>query len=186
MENNIWEEIQKKKTEQLEKELKIFAGKMDKIRSNHISIEVIRGLVVSYRGERKPIKSMATLMISSRHELVVRAFDPVTLPLITATILNNQLGYKLERSVREEAYFTLLPITSEIRERLIREVKNITEEGKKNFRLIHQEIKNSLKKNSGFSQDQRRNYEIQTDKLIKSYQDKLLTAEGKKIQELKS
>src|SRR6185312_2357559 len=131
MENNIWEEIQRKKTEQLEKEVKIFAGKMDKIRSNHISIEVIRGLVVGDRVERKPIKSMATLLISSRPELVVRAFDPVTLPLIPAPILNNQLGYKLERSVREEAYFTLLPITSENRERLIKEVKNITEERKK-------------------------------------------------------
>jgi ribosome recycling factor len=186
MENNIWEEIKRKKTEQLEKELKIFAGKLDKIRSNHVSIEVIRGLVVIYHGERKPIKSMATLIISPKHELVVRAFDPAALPLIVATILNNQLGYKLERSAKEEAYFTLLPITSEIRERLVREVKNIVEEGKKAFRLIHQEIKNSLKKSANLSQDQRRNYEIQTDKLIKSYQDKLFVAEEKKIRELKS
>jgi len=108
------------------------------------------------------------------------------LPLITATILNNQLGYKLERSTKEDAYFTLLPITREIRERLVREVKNIIEEGKKAFRLIHQDIKNTLKKIANLSQDQKRNYENQTDKLIKNYQDKLISTEEKKIQELKS
>ena len=125
-------------------------------------------------------------MISSKHELVVRTFEPMMLPLITATILNNQLGYKLERSTKEDAYFTLLPITREIRERLVREVKNIIEEGKKAFRLIHQDIKNTLKKIANLSQDQKRNYENQTDKLIKNYQDKLISTEEKKIQELKS
>jgi ribosome recycling factor len=170
----------------LEKELKVFAGKLDKIRSNHISIEVIRGLVINYRSEKKPIKAVANLRISPSHELVIRAFEPAALSSITSTILNNQLGYKLERSTREEAYFTLLPMTREIRERFIREVKNITEEGKKAFRLIHQEIKNALKKIANLSQDQKRNYEAQTDKLIKDYQDKLISAEQKKIKELSS
>jgi ribosome recycling factor len=101
-----------------------------------------------------------------------------------ATILNRQLGYKLERSTKEEAYFTLSPITKEIRDKLIREVKITTEEGKKALRIIHQDIKSALKKVEGISQDQKRSYESQTDKIVKEYQEKLVAAEEKKIREL--
>lgn len=185
MENN-WELIKQKKTEHLEKELKVFVGKLEKIRSNRISLEAIRGLMVNYQGERKPLKAIANLRISPNHELVIHAFEPKTMPLISKAILDNQLGYKVERSTRDEVYFTLTPITKEIKERMIKEVKIITEEGKKNFRLIHQEIKNWLKKETSLSQDQKKSYEKQGDKLVKDYQEKLIEAEGKKIHELSS
>lgn len=185
MENN-WEAIKRKKIEQLEKRLQIFTSELEKIRSNRISLELIGGLMVEYQGEKKMIKSLASLRISPSHELIVRAFDPKLVPLISKVVLNNQLGYKIERSTKEEIYFTLLPTTAEIREGLIRNVKMITEEGKKSFRLIHQDIKKSLKEDKSLSQDQKRSYEKQGDKLIKDYQDKLALAEEKKIRELNS
>ena len=61
MENNNWEETKKKKIELLEKELKIFVNKLDIIRSNRISLEAIRWLMVDYQGEKKPIKSITSL-----------------------------------------------------------------------------------------------------------------------------
>ena len=140
---NDWETIKQKKIEHLEKELKVFVGKLERIRSNRISLEVIRGIMVNYRGERKPLKTMANLRISPNHELVVRAFEPKMAPLISKAILDSQLGYqeKRERSTEEEVFFTLSLITKEIKDKLIKEVKLITEEGKKNFRLIHQDLK---------------------------------------------
>jgi len=149
-------------------------------------LEAIRGLMVNYQGERKPLKAIANLKISSNHELVARSFEPKMTPLISKTILDSQLGYKVERSTKEEVYLTLTPITTQIKEKLIKEVKLITEEGKKTFRLIHQDLKNWLKKETNLSQDQKKNYEKQADKLAKDYQDKLVTAEEKKIKELSS
>jgi len=111
-------------------------------------------------------------------------FEPKLAPSITKKILDEQLGYKLERSNKGEIYFSLLPITKEIRTKLIHNVKEITEEGKASFRRVRQEVRDLIKKNSSFSQDQKRNYENQTDKLIKDYQDKLVAAEEKKIREL--
>jgi len=142
--------------------------------------------MVNCQGEKKPLKAVANLRISSNHELVIHSFDPKTTPLISKTILDNQLGYKVERSTKDEIYFTLTPITTQIKEKLIKEVKFLTEEGKKNFRLIHQELKNWLKKELHLSQDQKKSYEKQADKLVKEYQDKLLSAEEKKIKELSS
>lgn len=185
MENN-WEVIKEKKTQLLEKELAIFIGKLERIRSNRISLEAIRGLMVSYQNERKPLKAIANLRISPNHELIARAFEAKMTPLISKAILDNQLGYKVERSSKEEVAFTLTPITTQIKAELVKKVKLITEEGKKNFRLIHQELKNWLKKEPHFSEDQKKAYKEQADKLVKDYQDKLLVAEEKKIKELSS
>ena len=181
---NSWEEIKKKKAEHLEKNLLVYFGKLEKIRSNRISLEIIRGLTIDYRGQKKPLKTLANLSISANHELVIRVFEPKLAPSITKKILDEQLGYKLERSNKGEIYFSLLPITKEIRTKLIHNVKEITEEGKASFRRVRQEVRDLIKKNSSFSQDQKRNYENQTDKLIKDYQDKLVAAEEKKIREL--
>ena len=170
----------------LEKELEVFVGKLERIRSNRISLEAIRGLMVNYQGEKKPLKAVANLRISPNHELVIHSFEPKMTPLISKTILDNQLGYKVERSTKEETYFALTPITTQIKEKLIKEVKSFTEEGKKNFRLIHQDIKNWLKKENSLSQDQKKSYEKQGDKLVKDYQEKLIEAEEKKIKELSS
>lgn len=185
MESN-WEAIKQKKIEHLEKELKVFIGKLEKIRSNRISLELIRGLVIDYQGEKKPIKSVANLRISPSHELIIRAFEPKSIPFITKTVLDNQLGYKVERSTKEEVYFTLLPMTREIREKLVRDVKKIREEGKVALNRIRQEIRDLVKKDKNFSQDQKRNYDVQVDKLVKVYQDKLITAEETKTRELSS
>ena len=185
METN-WEVIKQKKTMVLEKELEVFIGKLERIRGNRISLEAIRGLMVNYQNERKPLKAIANLRISPNYELVARAFEPKMTPVISKTILDNQLGYKVERSTKEEVAFTLTPITTQIKEKLIKEVKLITEEGKKSFRLVHQDLKNWTKKESHLSQDQKKNYEKQADKLVKDYQDKLVAAEEKKIKELSS
>ena len=121
MENN-WELIKQKKVEHLEKELKVFIGKIERIRSNRISLEAIRGLMINYQGEKKPLKAVANLRISPNHELVAHAFETKMIPLISKVILDNQLGYKVERSTKEEVYFTLTPITTQIKEKLIKEV----------------------------------------------------------------
>lgn len=166
--------------------MQAFIGKLEKVRSNRISLELVGGLRVEYHGEKRMIKSLASLRVSPNHELVVRAFDPKAVPLISKAVVGSQLGYKAERSTKEEVYFTLLPMTAEIRERLIKNVKTIVEEGKNSFRLVRQDIKKFLKEDKGLSQDQKRNYEKQGDKLVKDYQDKLISAEEKKIRELNS
>ncbi|WNE40914.1 MAG: Ribosome-recycling factor [Mycoplasmataceae bacterium] len=185
MESN-WEGVKQKKTSQLTKELEFFISKLDKVRSNQISLDAISNLIINLQGEKKPLKAIASLRISSKHELIIKAFEAKSVPAISKTVLDNQLGYKIERSTKEEIVFTLTPITKEIKERLAKEVKSVAEEGKKSFRLIHQDLKKALKDDRNISQDQKKNYEKQADKLVKDYQDRLLLAEEKKIKTLNS
>ncbi|CAI2192175.1 14140_t:CDS:1, partial [Funneliformis geosporum] len=116
----------------------------------------------------------------------VHSFEPKAIPLIKKVILEEQLGYKFERNTNDELYFSLTAITTQSKEKLIKEARLITLEGEKNFRLIHQDLKKWLKKEAGLSQDQKKSYEKQADKLTKDYQEKLLEAEKKKARELSS
>ncbi|CAG8799526.1 12151_t:CDS:1, partial [Gigaspora rosea] len=71
--------------------LTVFVGKLEKIRSNQISLEAIRGLPVNCQGEKKPLKAIANLRISLAHELVVRSFEPKFTLLISKASLDKQL-----------------------------------------------------------------------------------------------
>ncbi|CAG8758583.1 34204_t:CDS:2 [Racocetra persica] len=179
-----------KANQQLEKELRVFVGKLEKIRSNQISLEMIRGLTINYQGERKPLKTLANFRISPSNELVIQTFESKFVSLIIEVV--KQQGYKLAGSTKKEAYFTLSS-SGETREKLIRDVKVITEEGKTAFRLVRQDIRKEIsssinskssKKGTNLFTDQKRKYEIQMDELIKNYQQKLIHAKAKKIQEL--
>jgi ribosome recycling factor len=123
------------------------------------------------------------LRISSNHELILRVFESKLLSRVIKAILSDgQL--KQERTTKDEVYFTLLPMTREIKDRLIKEVELIAEKGRVALNLVRQEIRDLVKKNKNFSQDQKRNYENQIDKLKKDYEDKLNVAKEKKIKEL--
>ncbi|CAI2161891.1 5545_t:CDS:1 [Funneliformis geosporum] len=139
--------------------------------------------MVNCPGERRPLKAISNLRVSANHELVIHAFEPKLLPPII-NALNQLGGYKLERSTSDEAYFSLLLMTRETKDKFIREVKVIGVEAKVALNLVRQEIRDLVKKNKEFSQDQKRNYENQIDKITKIYQDKINAAEEKKIQEL--
>ncbi|CAG8789971.1 1964_t:CDS:2, partial [Racocetra fulgida] len=177
--------------ELLEKELEIFVGKLERIRSNQISLETIRGLTIIYQGERKPLKTISSLRISPSNELVIRAFEPQLTSLITEPV--RKMGYKLEGITKNEAYFTLLS-SGESREKLTRDVKSITEEGKVAFRQVRQAFREKIgvlaqgksdkRGELRISADQKRKYEIEMEKLVKDYQEKLIRAEEKKIREL--
>ena len=178
-----WEEIKKKKEKDLEEVLRLFLGKLEKIRSNRISLEIIRGLVINYEGQNSTLKSLANLSTSSSRELVVQAFEPKAVSAIIKKILDEQIGYKLERSNGKEICFSLLPMTEETRKKLIKNVEEITEEGKIALRPIREKIRNLIK-SSSFSLDEKKRYEIETDNLIKYYQNRLVSAKDKKTQEL--
>ncbi|CAG8799978.1 7951_t:CDS:2 [Cetraspora pellucida] len=135
------QEIKKKATELLEKELEIFVGKLERIRSNQISLETIRGLTISYQGEKKPLKTISSLRVSPSNELIIRVFEPQLTSLIVEPV--RKMGYKLEGITKNEAYFTLLS-SGESREKLIRDVKSITEEGKVAFRQVRQALREKI------------------------------------------
>jgi ribosome recycling factor len=161
------------------------AGKLDKIRGNRINLEVVRELILSYKGENKPIKAVASLRISPQHELVISNFEPKLYSLIKNKVLEDRSEYQLAgKSTPTELYFTLALMTKEIRDKLVREVKSIANAGNVELRKVRENFRKEIKKEKNFSQDQIRQYERQIDELTKEYEKKFTALEEKKIKEL--
>jgi ribosome recycling factor len=168
--------------------LNIFAGKLEKIRSNRINLELVRELILNHKGENKPLKAVANFRISPQAELVVANFEPKLHSLIKNTILENRSEYRLdsEKSTPSELYFILALMTKEIREKLIREVNSVANAGNIEIRKVRENFRKEIKRGKDFSQDQVRKYEKEIDELTKEYEKKLVGLEERKVKELKS
>jgi len=186
MNSNPWEEIKQKNLKNFEKELSIFAGKLEKVRGNRINLEVVQGLIL--KGVNKPLKVVADFRIFSQAELVVSNFEPKLYSLIKNAILENRPEYRLdsEKSTPNELYFVLALMTKEIRGKLVQEVNSIANAGNVEIRKVRENFRKEIKREKSFSQDQVRKYEKGVDELTKEYEKKLSTLEEKKVKELKS
>ena len=189
MENN-WEIIKQKKIELFE----FFAEKIAQVHVNRLNLETIgERIKLDQRGKKTPLRSLVNLNISPNHELVVSNYEPKMTSLIKNAILNNSLGYEFEivektgeKNNSNQLYFTLTILTKEKRNRFIQQVEEITKKGLIAFRQVRENCRNLVKKEKSFSQDQKRNYENQIDKLTKDYENELMEVKKKKIKELSS
>jgi ribosome recycling factor len=185
MSDITWESIKTKKLILLEKEYLFFLEKLEKVRSNRISLDVIGGLSVIYQQKKYLLKSICNLNINNLHQLIIKVDQSVFLPLILQTIINNNLGLRLIKNDKKEAVFSLDIITEEIKDNLVKIIKTNTDNCKINFRKIRDEIRSSIKKEKSFSQNQKDIYEKQINQLFSEYQEKIVLAEKNKIQGLK-
>lgn len=188
-----WEVIKQKETEllkikvlenvirKLKKVLENVIDRLEMIRSNRISLEAVRRVIENYQKEKKLAEIKFDLSISPSNELIVRS---AKISSIVKIFSESKLGYEKKEISEDKAVFSLSLMTEKKREELTEEVKKIADEkGKKVFRLIHQDIKNTLRKEK-LSEDQRRKYEAKGDELVKDYQKILIKAEEKKIREI--
>jgi len=178
---NDWEIFKENKIKKIENNFSFFIEKLNKIRGNVISVELIRDIKTS---DNRSIKTLASLRVISAREFVLKPFNAKDLSLIIKAVSNSQLGYNLERYTAEEAFFSLSLLTGEIRNNIIKDINNVANDSKKTLRMIHQDLKTFLKNNKQFSQDQKKAQEKHLEKQIKIYQDKITEAEEKKIKSI--
>ena len=176
------------KTEKLMKEdLDRLEINLRKIRSNQISLEAIEELSVEHQEKKQKIKQLAILKINPDRQLVVHAFEPKKIQVINKVILESQLGYQQVKMEKDEIYFSLAPMTGEIRQQLNKKVKEIVEQGKSTLRIsrqkIREEIRNLAKKKE-ISQNEQKLAEKEIEKINEKYLKKIQELQVKKEREL--
>src|SRR3954452_22887530 len=128
---------------------------LKKVRSNQISLGVVEELIVEQQGKRQKVEQLATLKINPERQLVVHVFEPKKVQAINRTILEAQLGYQSVKMEKNELYFSLAPMTGEIRQQLSKKVKEMAEQGKTDLRLSRQKVLKSLKEKKPSQNEQK-------------------------------
>ena len=156
---------------------------LKKIRSNKISLGAVEELLVEKQGKKQKIQQLATLKINQEKQLVIHAFEPKEIRAIEKVVSDSQLGYQRVKMEKDEIYFSLAPMTGDIRDQLNKKVKEMVEQGKTDLNLSRRKVFEELKKKEP-SQNNQKFAEKEIEKIKKEYLKKIQELQAKKEKEL--
>ncbi|MGQ9864252.1 MAG: ribosome recycling factor [Bacteroidia bacterium] len=147
---------------------------LHKIRAGKVTPAILDPLRVDYYGNATPLRQVANISVSDARTLMVQPYEPKLVKVIEKAISEANIGAN-PQSQGNQIRVTFPPLTEERRKQLIKQVKEIAEEGRiaiRNIRRDHLEAIKKLSK-SGVAED-----------VIKKAQDTLQKITDKYIQHI--
>ena len=115
------------------------------VRAGRANASMLDGIMVEYYGVPTPLKQLANISVPEARQLSIKPFDKNILAGIEKAIFEANLG--ITPNNNGEIIFLVIPaLTEDRRKELVKQVKNIAEEGKIALRNIRQDANNEIKK----------------------------------------
>ena len=133
------------------------------VRAGRANPNMLDGVMVEYYGTHTPIKSLANISIPEARQLSIKPFDRSCLGAIEKANLGvtpNNNG--------EVIFIVIPPLTEDRRRELVKQVKQIAEEGKIALRNIRQEANKALE-NLELPEDEEKKGNEKVQELINEY-----------------
>ena len=129
----------------MESAIESLEKKFTNIRAGRANPNILDGIKVDYYGIETPIKQLANISIPEARQLAIKPFDKSILGDIEKAIFEANIG--LTPNNNGESIFLVIPsLTEDRRKELVKQVKQIAEEGKIALRNIRQDANGDLKK----------------------------------------
>ena len=120
-------------------------NKFTNVRAGRANPSMLDSVMVEYYGTPTPLKSLANISVPEARQLSIKPFDKGILGDIEKAIFEANIG--LTPNNNGEVIFLVIPALTEDRRRdLVKQVKQIAEEGKIALRNIRQDANNDIKK----------------------------------------
>ena len=140
-----YEEILLECETRMEETISALDKKFINVRAGRANPNILDGIKVDYYGIETPIKQLANISIPEARQLAIKPFDKSILGDIEKAIFEANIG--LTPNNNGESIFLVIPsLTEERRKELVKQVKQIAEEGKIALRNIRQDANGDLKK----------------------------------------
>ena len=171
--------------ERLSKTLDSVKSKFVSIRTGRANPGLLSSIVVEYYGAMVPLQQLSAVSVSDGNTLMVNVFDAGAVLAIEKAILSSNLG--LNPQTDGSIIRLRLPdLTEDRRNELVKYVKKLSEEGKVALRNIRRDELDSLKKQVGLSEDDKKrqsdviqkeldDYIVKVDGLVKEKEDEIRT-----------
>ncbi len=139
------EEILLECESRMEETISAIEKKFINIRAGRANPNILDGIKVDYYGVETPIKQLANISIPEARQLLIKPFDKSILGDIEKAIFEANIG--LTPNNNGESIFLVIPaLTEDRRKELVKQVKQIAEEGKIALRNIRQDANGNIKK----------------------------------------
>lgn len=129
----------------MEEAIEVLEKRFTNVRAGRANPNMLDGIMVEYYGALTPLKQLANISVPEARQLVVKPFDKGILGDIEKAIFEANIG--LTPNNNGEVIFLVIPaLTEDRRKELVKQVKQIAEEGKIALRNIRQETNSDIKK----------------------------------------
>lgn len=158
--------------EKMEKAVAVLRQSLAGIRTGRANPGLVETLKVEAYGSPVPLKQVATVGAPEPQQIVIRPFDPGTLKDIEKAIRNSDLGFNPQNDGRV-IRVNVPPLSSEVRQKMVRRVKDLCEEAKLAIRNIRREgnkMADAGEKAKEFSEDDRDRIKERIQELTKEYE----------------
>jgi ribosome recycling factor len=161
------ETIIKNCEDKMKKAIDSIEYKFTKVRAGRANPAMLDGINVEYYGVETPIKQLANISIPEARQLSIKPFDKSVLNSIEKAIFEANIG--LTPNNNGECIFLVIPpLTEDRRKELVRQVKELAEEGKIALRNIRQEANGDIK-NLKLPEDEEKKSNERVQELINKY-----------------
>ncbi len=152
------------------------------VRAGRANPSMLDGINVPYYGVPTPLKQLANISVPEARQLSIKPFDKSVLGDIEKAIFEANLG--ITPNNNGEVIFLVIPaLTEDRRKELVKQVKQIAEDGKIALRNIRQDANNDIKK-AGLPEDIEKGASEDVQELIHKYNNMIEEKLSKKTDEL--
>lgn len=129
----------------MEETMEALEKRFTNVRAGRANPSMLDGIMVEYYGVPSPLKQLANISVPEARQLSIKPFDKGILGDIEKAIFEANIG--ITPNNNGEVIFLVIPALTEDRRReLVKQVKQIAEEGKIALRNIRQDANNDIKK----------------------------------------
>jgi ribosome recycling factor len=162
------QEVINQTKEKMEKVIVSFENELIKIRTGRANPNMLSHIIIDYYGTLTPIQQLANIMAPEARQLVIKPYDCSIINLIVTAI--NKLDLGLTPNLEADLIrLNISPLTEERRKMLVKEMRKVSEQFKVAIRNERRDGNERLKKNSELTEDDKKYYEGEVQKLTDQF-----------------
>ena len=177
--------IIKEATDRMERTVQHLEEELLNVRAGKASTNVLNSVYVDYYGSQSPVSAVASVTVPDAKTVLIQPWDKNMLRTIEKAILDSNIGLTPSNN-GEQIRLSIPPLTEERRKELVKQVRTIGENARISLRNARRDAVDAFKKaqKEGMPEDESKDGETQSQKLLEKYSkklDSLMEAKEKEI-----
>jgi len=153
--------------EKMENTINTLESRFTNVRAGRANPNMLDGVSVEYYGAPTPLKQLANISVPEARQLMIKPFDKSILGGIEKAIFEANIGITPNNN-GECIFLVIPPLTEERRKELVKQVKQLAEEGRIALRNIRQDANTGIK-NLKLPEDTEKEGNNEVQELINKY-----------------
>ncbi len=172
-------------TDRMQKTVDHLEEELLNVRAGKATPNVLNGVFVDYYGSQTPISGVASVTVPDARTILIQPWDKNQIRAIEKAIIDSNIGLTPSNN-GEQIRLSIPPLTEERRKELVKQVRQEAETARISLRNARRDAVEAFKKaiKEGMPEDESKDGETQTQKLLEKFSKQLDALLEKKEKEI--